>query len=173
MRALLVYESMYGNTAKIGEAIAEALREQGIEMVSGPVSRIGPEAAGEIDLLAVGGPTHVHGMSSAKSRQSAVDDDKNTYAEPTIAPGLREWIADLTPGDGRMAGAFDTRIDKAMFLTGSAAKGIAKRLGRQGFHLVLGPESFQVTTANELVEGELHHATTWGVDLAHAASART
>jgi len=171
MRALLVYESMYGNTATVGEAIAASLRDEGVEVVSGPVSRFGPQAADGVDLLVVGGPTHVHGMSSARSRQTAVDDDKNTYPEPTLAPGLREWIRDLAPGEGRLAAAFDTRIDKPIFLTGSAAKGIAKRLERRGFNPILGPECFLVTTGNELVDGETQHATVWGTELAASASA--
>lgn len=171
MRALLVYESMYGNTAAIGEAIAASLRDRGVEVESAPVSKIGPELAAEADLLVVGGPTHVHGMSSARSRKTAVDDEKNMYEEPTLAPGLREWIEELSPGDGRLAAAFDTRIDKPIVLTGSAAKGIAKRLERRGFRLALKPECFLVSTGNALLEGEFHHAATWGIELAEAASA--
>lgn len=171
MKALTVYESMFGNTAAVGEAIAASLRDRGIEVASGPVSKIGPDAAAEVDLLVVGGPTHVHGMSSTKSRQAAVEDPKNAYAEPTLAPGLREWIKDLAPGDGRLAAAFDTRIDKPIVFTGSAAKGIGKRLERRGFRLVLKPECFLVSTENALLEGETHHATIWGMELAEAASA--
>lgn len=171
MRALVVYESMYGNTAAIGESIAASLRTQGLEVQAGPVSRIGPEAAGEVDLLVVGGPTHVHGMSSAKSRQTAVEDKENTYAEPTLTPGLRDWIKDLAPGSGRLAAAFDTRIDKSILLTGSAAKGIAKRLERQGFRLVLRPECFLVSTSNRLLDTETDRAAMWGIDVAEAASA--
>jgi hypothetical protein len=171
MKALVVYESMYGNTAMIGEEIAASLRGQGIEVEAGPVSGFEPARAADVDLLVAGGPTHAHGMSSSRSRATAVDDKKNTYATPTLAPGLREWIAEIAPGGGRLAAAFDTRIDKPAILTGSAAKGIAKRLERRGFRLALGPECFLVSTSNALLEGETHHASVWGMDLAAAASA--
>jgi hypothetical protein len=176
MKALVVYESMYGNTAAVGEAIASALRDQGLDVDVGPVSEIEPMRADGVQLLVVGGPTHVHGMSSSKSRQSAASDEKNTFTEPTIEPGLRGWLKDLAPGAGRLAAAFDTRIDKPVILTGSAAKGIGHRLKGRGFRLVAKPESFFVSTENRLVEGELDHAGSWAGDVAQetrpAAAAR-
>ena len=171
MEALVVYESMYGNTASIGETIAASLRAQGLEVTSGPISRIGAEDATDVDLLIVGGPTHVHGMSSTQSRKAAVQDEKNAYPEPTAGPGLRTWLRELVPGHGRLAAAFDTRLDKAVLMTGSAAKGIARRLRDRGFRLVMAPECFLVTTENRLVDGEMDHATAWGTRVAEGASA--
>ena len=47
MKALVVYESMYGNTAAVGEAIATSLRTGGLDVDAGPVSTIAPaDAAG-------------------------------------------------------------------------------------------------------------------------------
>lgn len=169
MRALVVYESMYGNTAAIGEAIATSLRAHGHEVDAGPISRIGPADAAEVDLLVVGGPTHAHGLSRAGTRETAASDKDNTFAEPTVAPGLREWMDDLPAGTERLAAAFDTRIDKPIFLTGSAAKGIARRLERHGHRLLAEPECFLVSTKNRLLEGEVDHATSWGAELAGRA----
>jgi hypothetical protein len=166
MKALVVYESMYGNTAAIGEAIASSLRTQGLDVSAGPVTRFDPSVASEVDLLVVGGPTHAHGMSSSQSRKTAADDGKNTFADPTLEPGLRTWIKELAPGAGRLAVAFDTRIDKPVILTGSAAKGIARRLVGQGFRLVVGPECFLVSTKNRLLDGEIAHAAAWGARVA-------
>jgi Flavodoxin domain len=166
MKALVVYESMYGNTAQIAEAIAESLRTQGSVVEAGPVTEIGPSQAAGADLLLIGGPTHVHGMSRLSTRQTAVDDERNTFTEPTLAPGLREWMDDLPPGEQRLAAAFDTRIDKPAFLTGSAAKGMARRLEKQDYRLVTGPESFFVSTENSLLEGEVGRATAWAASLA-------
>ena len=171
MKALVVYESMYGNTAAIGEAIAAALRERGLEVTSGPLTRLEPSAADGVDLLVAGGPTHVHGMSSSQSRKTAVEDEENEYPEPTAEPGLRTWLKEIAAGNGRIAAAFDTRIDKAMFLTGSAARGIARRLRDRGFRLVVGPECFLVSTENRLVGGEIEHAAAWGVRVADTAAA--
>jgi hypothetical protein len=133
MKALVVYESMYGNTAAIGEAIAASLRAGGLDAEVGPVSTIDPTRAAEVGLLVVGGPTHIHGLSSSKSRQAAAADEKNAFTEPTLAPGLRTWLKELAPGAGRLAAAFDTRFDKPAVFTGSAGEG--HRAAAQGKRL--------------------------------------
>jgi len=171
MKALVVYESLYGNTAAIGEAIAASLRSHGLEVEAGSTSRISPAETAGFDLLVVGGPTHAHGMSKKQTRKAAIEDKKNTYAEATAEPGLREWLTDLPPGAGRLAAAFDTRIDKAAFLTGSAAKGVARLLEGNAYVLVVPPECFLVTAQNSLRDGELEHADEWGAALATAISA--
>jgi hypothetical protein len=112
-------------------------------------------------------------MSRNATRNTAVNDKKNTFAEPTVAPGIREWLKQLPSGAGRLAAAFDTRFDKPAFFTGSAAKGIAKRLGAHGYRLLLGPESFFVSTENRLVEGQTGHAAAWAGALAERAAAGT
>ena len=170
MRALVVHESLYGNTAAVGAAIAASLRACGLDVEAVPVSEIDPEQTADVDLLVVGGPTHVHGMSSSRTRQTANDDEKNTFGEPTLEPGLREWVKHLPPGSGRLAAAFDTRFDKPAILTGSAAKGIGRRLGERGFRLVVERESFLVSTQNLLLDGEIEHATAWGRELAEKAT---
>ena len=94
MKALVVYESLYGNTAKIGEAIATSLRARGLEVAAVPVPKIEPAEATGVDLLVVGGPTHVHGMSRSSTRRTAADDKKNSFAEPTVAPACGNgWTA--------------------------------------------------------------------------------
>ncbi|HVM56625.1 MAG TPA: hypothetical protein VMT74_04105 [Gaiellaceae bacterium] len=172
MKALVVYESMYGNTAEIGEAISASLRGRGLEVEGGLVSAIDPSRAGGVDVLVVGGPTHIHGMSSAKSRRTAANDEKNAFPEPTVEPGLRDWIKRLPPGGDRPAAAFDTRFDKSVVFTGSAAKGIARRLEGRGFRLVLEPECFLVSTQNRLLERETEHAAAWAERLADDLAAR-
>jgi len=169
VKALVVYESMYGNTAAIGEAIAAALRERGLDVEESLVTKIDAARAVDVDLLLVGGPTHVHGMSRVATRNAAVNDEKNTFTEPTVDPGLREWLARLPEGGGRLAGAFDTRFGKPRFLTGSAAKGIKHRLRERGFQFVAEPESFLVSTENRLLEGEVERARTWAEKIAERA----
>lgn len=172
MKALVVYESMFGNTAEMGEAVAAALARHGIEVASGPLSRFDGTALAEADLLVVGGPTHAHGMSSANSRKTAVEDKRFAPDErPGSGPGIREWLNDLPPGDGRPAAAFDTRLLKPRWLTGSAAKGIAGRLVSHGYRLLTEPESFFVTSEPRLEEGQAERATAWGDQLADLASA--
>jgi hypothetical protein len=170
MKALVVYESMYGNTAAVGDAIASSLRARGLDVEASPVTKVDPGATGDVDLLVVGGPTHVHGMSRSSTRKTAAGDERNTYPDPTVEPGLREWVKQLPAGTGRFAAAFDTRIDKPRIVTGSAAKGIARRLDGQGYQLVVQPECFLVSTQNTLIEGELEHAARWGAEVAERST---
>ncbi len=172
MKALVVYESMFGNTAEIGETIAETLRAHRMEVESGPVSEIEPSRLAEFDLLVVGAPTHAHGMSSAGTRKAAVKDKRYPSSRPSDpGPGMRDWLGTLPPGRERPAGAFDTRFDKPAWLTGSAAKGIARRLENHGYHLLTAPESFFVTTESRLEPGQIERATAWGAALAERVSA--
>ena len=62
MRAVIIYESMFGNTHAIADAIAKGL-EPLDNVVVVPVVEAGRERLGDADLLVVGGPTHFHGMS--------------------------------------------------------------------------------------------------------------
>jgi len=61
MHALIVYESMYGNTRAIAEAIAEGF---GDGAVLRPV-RTAAAPDDEVDLLIAGGPSHIHGMTTS------------------------------------------------------------------------------------------------------------
>jgi len=169
MKAIVISESMYGNTAAVGDAIAASLRERGLDVRAGSTTAVDPAETSDAELLVIGGPTHAHGMSRAATRRTAVEDEKNTYADASVTPGLRGWMDALPPGAGRLAAAFDTRIDKPVLLTGSAAKGIARRLEHGGFTLVVGRESFFVSGDNRLLEGELDHAARWAREVADAA----
>lgn len=170
MKVLVVFESMYGNTAAVARAIAEGLQPAVDDVTALGVNEVDPQDVSAYDLVVVGGPTHAHGMSRATTRLTAIEDAARTYDEPTEGEGLREWI-DRLHGDGRVAAAFDTRIDAPAALTGSASKGIAKRLRGRGFRLMLDRESFLVTKQNTLVDGELERARAWGVRLASQAVA--
>jgi hypothetical protein len=172
MKAFVVYESLYGNTAGVGEAIAASLRAQAFEVEAALVSKIDPAEVADVDLLVVGGPTHVHGLSSSRSRRTAAGDEKNAFAEPTLDPGLRTWLKELAPATARLAAAFDTRIDKPVIVTGSAAKAIGRRLEGAGYRLVAEPRSFLVSTKNELIDGELAQAASWGEDVGRTAAAQ-
>src|SRR5437867_2546462 len=65
MRALVVYESMYGNTHLVADAIADGLRTNG-EVTVVPVKELSAELVDRADLLVMGSPTHVHGMTRPK-----------------------------------------------------------------------------------------------------------
>jgi flavodoxin len=164
VRTAIVYESMYGNTHVVADAIATAARRHGsVEMV--PVSHASPDSIGGVDLVIVGGPTHVHSMSRAMTRDAArkdVQKHPDLELDPDAeGPGLRDWFKALGPMSGTHAAAFDTRVDAPPVFTGRASKGISRRLRHHGFDEVVDPESFLVDDANHLEEGEAERATAW------------
>jgi flavodoxin len=173
MNVLVVYESIYGNTRAVAEAVADGLGEA--EVV--PVCEAQNRAAGA-DLLVVGGPTHMHGLATTRSRQMAVEavhEDGGAHVEAGAAegPGLRAWLRDLPAGESAPAAAFDTRVDKSLWLTGVASRGIAKRLRHRGYEL-LGTESFLVEDSEgPLAEGELDRARDWARSLARSLGTRS
>ena len=169
MRAVVVYESSYGNTHLVADAIAKGLARSGDVTVLS-VDDAGPDAVAAADLLVVGGPTHAHGMSRAATRKAAVDaamkPDSGLHLDHDgVGMGVRDWIERLPEGNFLTA-AFDTRMDAPAALTGRASKGIARKLRHHGFQVVDEPRSFLVTKANELEPGEEGRATEWGTLLA-------
>ncbi|MDH4176433.1 MAG: flavodoxin family protein [Thermoleophilia bacterium] len=169
MRSVVVCESWFGNTRQVAQAIADQLARHGEARVVSVADDL--DYLEGLDLLVVGAPTHVHGMSSATSRRSAIEQAKET-GEREPGPGVRGWLQELPRAEGCAAAAFDTRLEKSVLLVGSAAKGIAKRLGRRGFELVAPAESFFVLdTGGPLEDGELARAAEWAETLAAAVSA--
>jgi hypothetical protein len=119
----------------------------------------------------VGGPTHVHGLTSRRSRAAGVENAHGDL-EPGAGEGagLREWLADLPRVANAEAAAFDTRAHGPRVATGSAAHGIARRLRHHGYRLVA-TESFIVAGGEgPLVDGERERARAWGDALAASVS---
>lgn len=169
MKALVMFDSMFGNTQQIAEAIAEGLATRGqVDVVSAAQTH---SVGAEVDLLVVGGPTHGHGMSNARSRQA--NPAQQAQGAHSAATGLRELCADLPQATRLVAAAtFDTRYAKPTWLTGSAARGAAKRLRARGYRMVAAPESFFVSHAEgPLRDGERERARRWGEQLAQVAGA--
>ena len=166
MSTLVVYESMFGNTKTVAEAIAEGLRGPG-EVMLGSVDDVSPDQVADASLLVVGGPTHGHGMAKANARRTLAKDASYAKYGRVLAgkESLRGWLERLRAGRAAAA-AFDTRFDKPRWLTGSAATKIAQRLRAKGYK-VIGTESFFVqTTGGPLADGERERAIAWGCQLA-------
>lgn len=168
MRAVVVYESMYGNTHLIAQAIGEGLADSA-DLVVVPVTEGDSALAAGADLLVVGGPTHVHGMSRPRTRAAAIDAAKKpdsglTFEAQADAAGVREWLDSLGHLDMRAA-AFDTRIDAPAAITGRASKRIAHKLRQHRCTLVADPESFLVTKDSHLEPDEEARARQWGASL--------
>jgi len=163
MKALLVYESLFGNTEQIARSVAEGLaRRLPVETV-----RVGeaPLTLGsDISLVVVGGPTHAFGLSRVDTRAVPAE---RTNGVVTHGRGLRDWLEALHVGaSGVAAAAFDTRVNRPR-LPGSAARAADRQMRRQGMHPIVVPHSFHVCgTTGPVVEGESDQARRWGEQVA-------
>ena len=170
MRALVVYESMFGNTKRVAEAVAEGLSSR----LAVDVLEVGaaPSSLDGFELVVVGGPTHAFGMTRGSTRDDARRQGEHSgHPVGSIEIGMRDWLVDVRPGPaGAAAAAFDTRVGKP-WMPGSAARGADKLLRRHGFRPVARPETFWVTgTFGPLRDGEVDRARRWGEQLAAAAA---
>jgi hypothetical protein len=168
MRALVVYESMYGNTHAVATSIAAGLQATH-EVTLVPVTRATPELVARADLLVAGGPTHMHGMSSGASRRMAADTARKQGSGLTMdpdadCPGIRGWLEGIGTG-GALAAAFDTRLSGPAVFTGRASRAISQELKHHGYHLFEAPESFLVSKQNKLLAGEAERAYSWGAQI--------
>ena len=150
MKALVIYDSFYGNTEQIARAIGDALGSSAeVEVLK--VGEVKPEQLAGLDLLIVGSPTRAFRPTPAITN----------LLKAIPANGL---------GDVKVA-AFDTRFPADMgpailrFLAGLfgyAAKPISDRLKKKGGKLTVPPEGFLVEGAEgPLKEGELERAAKW------------
>ncbi|MGA5301845.1 flavodoxin family protein [Nucisporomicrobium flavum] len=157
MNVLIVTESCFGNTARVARAVAAGLRSKGAEVTIAEAAAA--PALDGVDLLLVGAPTHNMGLPGPASRGQAATKGGNPPAT-----GVAEWL-DRLSGFGGRAATFDT-VTGTGFFSGSAAKGIQKRLRRSRVDVVA-RESFVVkATEGPLADGELDRAELWGAALA-------
>lgn len=176
MRVVVVYESVFGNTADVAAAVADGVAQARPDAV---VECLPVDAAGvpNADLLVVGGPTHFLGLTSERSRgmqesfQPAAAAQGRPPATTGTRDGVREWLDSLPAAvPGRRAAAFDTHLDK--LLAGSAARRIAKRLRHKGYTLAAEPEGFVVEDmTGPSRAGELDRARAWGATLVEEPAA--
>jgi hypothetical protein len=174
MRALVVYESMYGNTHAVAADIAAGLRATH-EVTLVPVTRATRELVAAAGLIVAGCPTHMHRMPTVASRRAAAEaarkQDSGLTLDPDAdGPGLRTWLEGLS-ADNVLAASFDTRLSGIPALTGRASRSISRLLKSRGCRLIVPPESFLVSKQNVLLKGEAARACSWGALVGEAARA--
>lgn len=170
MKALIVYETWFGNTEKVARAVAAGLEQHlGVEVVE--VSAAPREITELFDLIVVGGPTHALSLSRPSTRLDAV---RQGAAHTDTTSGLREWLEALHTGPhSELVATFDTRVAKVRHLPGSAARRAAHLTKHSGYGEAAKPTSFYVAdVAGPLLDGELARAEAWGDRLGREAQAR-
>jgi len=155
MRALVVVESWFGNTAQIAEAIADGLREAGADVEVAPAASAPREPVA--DLIVVAAPTHNLGLPSPASRGKAIEGGGS--GEDV---GIREWLEQATPSAARLT-CVDTVV--ASMFSGSAAKAAQKLAHRRGWHADRGPSFLVGGTKGPLAADALETATALGRSL--------
>lgn len=166
MKALVVYESMYGNTRHIAQAIGEGLALS-MEVRVVPVSDAEFLGVDDVQFVAVGAPTHAWSLSRRRTRESAAAEAAKRaelgIKEVGVATGVREWLRELKVQDSCRGAAFDTRLDRPKLFTGSAVGAIERGLRAAGFSIFSESESFRVRGATgPLAFGEIERAREWG-----------
>jgi flavodoxin len=155
MKALVVYDSVFGNTEKVAQSIGQALSAQA-KVQTLHVGDVKPEHLAGLDALVVGSPTRAF--------------------SPT--PAIKDWLRSLPSNalTGVEVTAFDTRMDPkevgSAILTvmvnifGYAAKPIGDKLVKKGGMLKVAPEGFVVEgKEGPLREGQLERAANWAREL--------
>lgn len=163
MKAIVVYESHWGNTAAIARAVAEGIGPGAAVLATDEAT---PAAVADVDLVVAGSPllgftlpteAMLHGLANNAARDPAPPDLSH--------PSMRAWLESTPQGGGRGAAAFETRI---WWSPGSASKAILKRLEALGYRPVDKAERFIVEGKyGPLRAGELERARDWGAQLAH------
>jgi flavorubredoxin len=165
MKAIVVYESHWGNTAAIARAIAEGL---GPEARALSTTEATGEAVAGADLIVAGAPLLGFSLPTESMLKGLASNAGRDPTPPDLShPSMRAWLEALLAGNGRAA-AFETRI---WWSPGSAAKAILKRLEALGYRPAAKAERFVVQGKyGPLKEGELERAKAWGAELARARS---
>ena len=168
MKVLIVYESMFGNTAALAEAVTSGLTDAGAVVALSEVTSVPAEGLLGCDLLVLAAPTHALTLSRPASRAEAVSKGADSLHATT---GLREWLPNLdvtlpVNAPRPSIAVFDTRMGKGRHWPGSAARSVERIMKKSGFAIV-GRASFYVdAVAGPLAAGEQERARDWGRALA-------
>jgi flavodoxin len=159
MKALVIYDSQFGNTKKIAQAIAEGLSSEG-EVEARHIRDVQADELRGLGVLILGSPTQRF-RPTERTKEFIKAIERDVLSNTKVA-------------------AFDTRLTEeeiektgilAFFVRifGYAAKPIGDRLVKKGGILILPPEGFCVDgIEGPLLEGELDRARSWGEEINHA-----
>ncbi len=166
MKAIVVYESLWGNTAAVAGAIAEGIGPGARALSTGEATGA---ALADVDLIVAGAPVLAFRLPDDRIRNSIRTDPRYASRPPDLShPSMRSWLEALPKGSGRSA-AFETRI---WWSPGGSTGAIARGLEKAGYRSIAKPRRFVVTgTYGPMRDGEVEKARQWGVEIAQAMAA--
>lgn len=160
MKAVVVYESHWGNTEAIARAIADGIGPEAVALTTD--AAVGGAIA-DADLIVAGAPVMALRLPTDETLAKLGDDEKEP--RPDVShPSMRDWLAGLPRGQG-FAAAFETRL---RWSPGGATGAIEKGLTAAGYRRLTPGHKFVVRGGKgPLRAGELDAARSWGGELAH------
>ena len=163
MKAVVVYESLWGNTAAVARAIAAGIGP-GARVLS--TAEASASAIADAELIVAGAPVLGFRLPTDAMRRSVLTSERDAPTAPDLSqPSMRSWLEGLPAGRGRSA-AFETRI---RWSPGGATAAIEARLNGAGYTPIAGAGRFVVKGKyGPLRDGELDRARRWGAELATA-----
>ncbi|HEX5038661.1 MAG TPA: flavodoxin domain-containing protein [Candidatus Limnocylindria bacterium] len=163
MKAIVVYESHWGNTATVARAIAEGIGRDAIALTTDAADTA---ALADADLIVVGAPVLGFSLASDGMRASLSRSEAGAPVPPDLShPSMKSWLDALPEGHSRTA-AFETRI---WWSPRGATGDIERRLERAGHVRAAKAQKFVVEDKyGPLRKGEVDRARAWGAALAAA-----
>ena len=162
MRAIVVYESHWGNTAAIARAIADGLGPEAKALTTDEATGAALEG---VDLIVAGAPVMAFRLPTEGTLEGLAHKPAKGPAPDLSHPAMRSWLAGLRVGHGRGA-AYETGV---RWSPGGATGAIEAELRRSGYASIARSRRFVVTgTSGPLKTGEIERAQAWGVELATA-----
>jgi hypothetical protein len=162
MKAVVVYESHWGNTELVARAIAEGIGQEARALTTDEAT--GPAMAG-VELIAAGAPVIAFALPRDGVQRQLAADVKAPRPADVSHPLLRSWLDGLPAGRGWGA-AFETRV---WWSLRGATGTIESRLKQAGYRRLARSERFIVSGGyGPLRKGELERAHGWGAALAAA-----
>jgi hypothetical protein len=161
MKAVVVYESFWGNTAAIARAIAEGLGPGARALTTDETTAA---ALAGVDLIVAGAPVLGFNLPTDGMRENIRTSPSKAPKPADLShPSMRSWLAGLPKGQGRSA-VFETRL---RWSPGGATGAITRGLEDAGYTMVAKAQRFMVKGAyGPLKDGELERARQWGAELA-------
>jgi hypothetical protein len=165
MKAVVVYESHWGNTEAVARAVAEGI---GPEARALNTDEATPGDVADADLVVAGSPVIAFALPRKSVLKQLAADVRAPRPADVSHPLLRTWLDGLPSGGRGWGAAFETRI---WWSPRGATGSIEAKLKQAGFRRLAKGERFIVSGGyGPLREGELERARQWGADLATAAA---